>query len=45
MDNNQKLNYIVQLERRAKIKIIIIGVVVVVVIGLGMIFSQYKNMS
>jgi len=45
MDINQKLNYILQLKRRDKIKKIIFGVVIVVVIGLGMIFSQYKNMS
>jgi len=45
MDNKQKLDFILTLERRDKRKKIIIGVVITLVIGAAMIFSQYKNMS
>jgi len=43
MNNKQRLNYILQLERHDKIKKIVIGVTIVLVMGGLLIYSQYKN--
>ena len=43
MDNNQKLAFIMQLERKRKIKRIAMGIVILLVFGGLMIFFQIKN--
>ena len=45
MDNNQKLDLIVKLERRAKRRKIIAGIVIALLAGSIMIYSQYKNLE
>lgn len=45
MDNKQKLEFLLKLERRDKRRKVLIAVIVVLIVGAGLIFSQYKNLS
>lgn len=45
MDNNQKIEFLLKLERRDKRRKILIAVLIIATIGGGMVFSQYMNLS
>jgi len=45
MDNKQKIDFILKLERRDKRKKILIGVLIILLVGAGLIYSQYKNLE
>ena len=45
MDNKQRLDFILKLERRDKRRKILIGILIILLVGAGLIFSQYKNLE
>ena len=45
MDNNQRIEFLLKLERRDKRRKIIIGLIIVLLIGAGLIFAQIKNFA
>jgi hypothetical protein len=45
MDNKQKLDFILKLERRDKRRKILIGILIVIVVGGLLIYSQFMNLQ
>ena len=45
MDNKQKLEFILKLERRARLKRIIIGIIIVLLMGAAIVYLQVKGMD
>ncbi len=43
MDNRQKLDLVVRMQRRARFRRVAVGVVIVLLAGVVLVYSQYRH--